>query len=254
MRLSVIMPGRKEPFMQRTIDSFLRASDLGHDLEIIPVLDGPWIRGLAKDSRVKPIRIMPAQGMRAAINAGLAVASGDSVMKLDAHCSFASGFDRAMVESCQDGRLVIPRRYALDDATWEPIKTNLPRDYHYLLYPANGQMTIHNWETHVNPGMVMDDTMTFQGSCWVANREQFMQRVGFLDDREETYGSFAAEQLEVGLKYWLGGGEVKVNKATWYAHLWKMPRHYATGQYEKKLSWRENWRWAARQGMVPPLG
>ena len=50
----------------------------------------------------------------------------------------------------------------------------------------------------------------------------------------------------MGLKYWLGGGEVKVNKKTWYAHLWKMPRHYATGGYEKKLPWRENWCWAAK--------
>ena len=244
MRLSVIMPGRKEPFMQRTIDSFLQASELGYDLEIIPVLDGPYIKNLTNDLRVKPIRMSPAQGMRAAINAGLDIATGDYVMKVDAHCCFAPGFDGAMMASCRDNWLVIPRRYALDDVRWEPNKVDNPRDYHYLLYPANGQMTVHHWERQDDPEI--DDVMTFQGSCWIANRAEFMQRVGFLDDDPETYGSFAAEQLEVGLKYWLGGGAVKVNKKTWYAHLWKMPRHYASGRFEKKQYWRENWCWATR--------
>ena len=232
--------------MQRTINSFLQASELGGDVEILPVLDGPWIKNPIDDSRVWPIRLKPARGMRAAINAGLSEASGDYIMKVDAHCAFAPGFDRIMLENCQDDQLVIPRRYALDDILWAPDKVDSPRDYHYLLYPANGQMTIHHWERQGDPELEIDDTMTFQGSCWIANRREFMRRVGFLDDREGTYGSFAAEQLEVGLKYWLGGGEVKVNKKAWYAHLWKMPRHYATGGYEKKLPWRENWCWAAR--------
>ena len=258
MRLSVIMPGRKEPYMQRTIDSFLEASRLANDVEIIAVLDGPWITGLTHDSRVKQVMLKEPQGMRGAINAGLSYATGDYILKVDAHCAFAPGFDKTMIEACQDDWLMIPRRYSLNDALWGPQKINDPRDYHYLLYPAAGQMTPHNWGCQHKPWI--DDTMTYQGSCWMANREQFMKRVGYLDDRVTTYGTFVAEQLEVGLKYWLGGGEVKVNKKTWYAHLWKMPRHYITGEFEIKSSWKANWQWATRHwindeepGMVRPF-
>jgi hypothetical protein len=152
-----------------------------------------------------------------------------------------------MVENCKDDWLVIPRRYSLDDINWTSYKEKWPRDYHYLLYPfPNVIMTPHNMKMKGREKYEIDDTMSFQGSCWLANREQFMTRIGFLDDRPETYGSFAAEQLEVGLKYWLGGGSVKVNKKTWYAHLWKMPRHYASGEFTKKNRFSRGWAWAAK--------
>ena len=38
---------------------------------------------------------------------------------------------------------------------------------------------------------------------------------------EEGYGGFIQEPQEIGLKTWLGGGRVVVNKKTWYAHLHK---------------------------------
>jgi glycosyltransferase involved in cell wall biosynthesis len=250
MRLSVIMPARKELFMQKTIDAFLGSSELGYGVEILAVLDGPWMDEPTGDRRVKVIRLPEPLGMRGAINAGLAEASGDFVMKLDAHCAFDRGFDRKMVEVCAENWLVIPRRFSLDDISWTMSKRKPARDYHYLAFPMEKygySMTPQVWPKKFGPEI--DDTMSFQGSCWLANREYFMSHVGLLDDRKKTYGSFAAEQLEVGLKYWLGGGEVKVNKRTWYAHLWKMPRHYATGEFAKKSNFHRNWRWAARHWM-----
>ena len=250
MRLSVIIPAKKEPFLQKTIDSFLAASDLGCDVEVLAVLDGPWMKEPNSDKRVKVIRLPEPKGMRGAINAGLAEATGEFLMKLDAHCAFDQGFDKKMIESYSDDRLLIPRRYSLDDINWciKAHRMKWPHDYHYLTFPTPGYtlMTPQGYIRNDRPETI-DDTMTFQGSCWLANRETFMRRVGFLDDREETYGSFAAEQLEVGLKYWLGGGEVKVIKTTWYAHLWKMPRHYATGEFEAKLlRFKNNWVWSTK--------
>lgn len=52
---------------------------------------------------------------------------------------------------------------------------------------------------------------------------------------EIGYGSFSQEPQEIGLKTWLGGGEVKVNKKTWYAHLHKGKRYgrmYSISQRE----------------------
>jgi hypothetical protein len=38
---------------------------------------------------------------------------------------------------------------------------------------------------------------------------------------ELGYGTFSQEFQEIGNKTWLGGGAVKINKKTWYAHLHK---------------------------------
>lgn len=251
MKLSVIVPARKEPLLQRTIDSFLAASELGGEVEIIAALDGPYMDAPVGNGMVKCVRLGEPQGMRGAINAGLAIAKGDYVMKLDAHCSFGQGFDRIMLEAMEDDWLMIPRRFPLDDTVWKPTKIGWPRDYHYIHLQDRSSfgevMTPQRWPKR-NDDLEIDDTMTFQGSCWLAKRDVFMDVIGFLDDRRETYGQFAAEQFEVGLKYWLSGREVKVNKRTWYAHLWKMPRHYGSGEYEKKRhgSFKTNWYWATK--------
>ena len=244
MKLSVIIPAYKEPYIQKTIDSLLDVSELGGELEIIPVLDGPWMVGTIRpDFRVRTIQFTRNKGMRAAINAGLESAIGDFVLKVDAHCAFAQGFDRIIVENCEENWLMVPREYSLDENTWGIIKKRRFRDYHYLNFPGTGFMTPQT-DKVTNSKLEIDDTMAFQGSCWMANRNFFMENVGFLDDRPYLYGPFAADQLEMGLKYWLKGHSVKVNKKTWYAHLWKMPRHYFSGEYGKKPSLGANWAWA----------
>ena len=47
---------------------------------------------------------------------------------------------------------------------------------------------------------------------------------------EETYGIFWNEFQEIGLKCWLSGGEVKINKTTWYAH-WHKPSDVGRGYH-----------------------
>jgi hypothetical protein len=100
---------------------------------------------------------------------------------------------------------------------------------------------------------VIDDLMTFQGSCWFAHRKYFMHRVGFLDGREETYNGFAQEPIEIGMKYWLGGGKIKVIKKTWYAHLSKRKFHYAqrlfTRRYKKPKDVIATYNWVAKHWM-----
>jgi hypothetical protein len=49
--------------------------------------------------------------------------------------------------------------------------------------------------------------------------KKYRERLGDADI--EKYGNFIQEFQELGLKVWLGGGQVKVNKKTWYAHLHK---------------------------------
>jgi glycosyltransferase involved in cell wall biosynthesis len=208
MDISIIIPSYKEPYTDKTVDSIRHNAEL--TIEIIVVKDKP---------------------MRVAINEGLKQARGEFIMKCDAHCAFGKGFDRIMAEDCKDYWLMIPRRYSLDEKTWNRIKN--PVDYHYFSSPIKNNYGTALWcaEWHKKNDLLIDDTMTFQGSCWFANRQYFMSHVGYLDMR---YGGFPQEPLEIGMKYWLGGGEVKVNKKTWYAHLNKRAYHYDKGMFSRK--------------------
>ncbi len=211
--MSVIIPYYKEPYLDRTIAS-LKENAVG-DIEI-----------LAEDGSL---------GMRHAINEGLKKATGEYVMKVDAHCIFCPGYDN-MTKDCQENWMMIPSRYSIDETSWT--KSGTPRDYHYLSFPGvHNPMYGYSFQVAVwnhRNGPEIDDTMTHQGSFWMANRKYFMDHVGFLDDRPETYGPFAQEQAEEGLKYWLGGGEIKVNKKVWYAHLAKRSYHYNSGKFSQK--------------------
>jgi glycosyltransferase involved in cell wall biosynthesis len=239
MKCSVIIPSNQDPLLKNTINSVLEKS-FG-EVEVIVVLDG-ITESILEDPRVKVISLKENRGMRGAINAGLEVATGDFVMKSDSHCVFASGFDKTLSESCQDNWLMIPRRYSLEEATLDRNMGRPMYDYHYYSYPIEGSYGLdlcvipcrhHTQARKYDPKYVIDDTMIFQGSCWFANRKYFMDHVGLLDDRKETYGTFAGDQAEIGLKYWLNSGEIKVNKNTWYAHLIKVRHHYLNGTYTK---------------------
>lgn len=270
--LSVIIPTNKDPFAQKTIDSLLESAE--GEIEVIPVLDGfsPEIP-FKSDPRVKIVSLPEKRGMRGAINAGLAKAKGKFIMKCDCHCLFGPGYDKIMSQNCAEDWLMIPRRYSLDETNWKRDENRPIRDYHCLTFPTrvNGYgicLSNRDWlrraSERTDPKYDIDDTMAFQGSCWFANKKYFMKRVGFLDDRDETYGTFVDESQEIGLKYWLGGGANEVIKKTWYAHLSKQPRHYQAGIYSREFKADKNaarsrtwsakhWMNGEEPGMIHPL-
>jgi hypothetical protein len=68
---------------------------------------------------------------------------------------------------------------------------------------------------------------------------------------EEGYGSFAQESQEIGLKTWLGGGRLTINKKTWYAHLHK-GNHYGKMYHLSKAEnngQAEGANWSAKHWM-----
>jgi len=253
--LSVIIPARNEIYLTKMITDLLVKSQ--GETEIIVILDGYWGETPIDNPKVTYLHLGQAKGMRNAINLGISIAKGKYLMKSDAHCLFAPGYDVALTKDCAENWLVIPRRYSLHAAEWRPDKRMTVKDYHYLSFPrpsSYGCGTFpQEWRERTYrrlSGPEIDDTMTFQGSCWVANKKYFMKQVGFLDDRMETYSTFSGEPLEVGLKYWLGGGEVKVNKKTWYAHLFKNENYYRgrskDRKYKKDLKSVAGHTWAAK--------
>jgi glycosyltransferase involved in cell wall biosynthesis len=229
--VSIIIPSRNEMFLQHTITDLLKN---GSDIEIIAVLDGYWTNPpLIEDKRLIQLHRGTAMGMRAAINSAAAIAKGKFLMKCDAHCMFAEGYDEVLKANCDDNWVVIPRRYSLDAENWCIEKNGkLPRDYHYLCYPDpnkgedRGMHGVEWWarcRERSDPQYDIDDEMSSQGSCWFMTKYHFDNFLHGLS--EEGYGSFAQEFQEIGNKTWLGGGAVKINKKVWYAHLHKGKRY-----------------------------
>jgi hypothetical protein len=252
MSVSVIVPARNEPYLTRTIaDVFEKATG---EIEVIAVCDG-YDPPLPIDSRLVVIRHERAQGMRPSINEAAERATGDYLLKLDAHCLLAPGFDEALAADCDDDWVVTPARQGLDPVQWFPIGDLI--EAHYLTCPVNpnpkhAALRARHWRSRAETrrDVRLDDDMSFQGSCWFMSQKHW-RRLGGLSC--EGYGPFVQEPQEIGLKTWLGGGAVKINKRTWYAH-WKKtegqgyvlsPRQSREGLAYSTDYWMNN-RWSSR--------
>lgn len=139
MDLSILIPARNERWLGRTVEDVLAhrtrraevivVSDGGFpdppialpaDVRLlIPVQGGGHVEYHGQDVRgIKPAVI----GQRAGTNLAAAAARGRYVMKLDAHCSVAQGFDAALIAADEEiGRpdvTQIPAMYNLHAFNW----------------------------------------------------------------------------------------------------------------------------------------
>ena len=238
MKLSVIIPSYRDPLLIKTIDSLLLNSELGDQLEIIAVLDGYWATfELRGDPRVEYVHLGKNRGMRGAINAGVDVARGEFIMRLDEHCSFGKGYDKILTESCKENEIMTARRYFLDPVKWEVMQDKGYVDYEKLVI-QNVSDTVRKfsgkpWKERdeKRKDVMIDETEAQQGSMWIANREFFLKTVGELDT--EGYGSLIQDSVEVSMKYWKAGGKLLLNKNTWFAHKFRgFPRTHNNGSPE----------------------
>lgn len=225
--LSVIIPNRNSPFCTRTIQDIFEKAET--NIEVVVNIDENWPDPLAEDKRVTYIHPGSPRGMRWGINAAVALAKGKYIMKADDHCMFAKGFDKVLIENHhKDNWVQIPRRYSLDAENWKINKGRPHRDYMYIDFPKKGKRHddgmhgVEWWQRQrerTDPKYDIDDTPSMQGSCYFMSKNHFDN---FLHGMSEVgYGQFSQESQEIGFKTWLGGGAMKVNKKTWYAHLHK---------------------------------
>lgn len=228
--VSVFIPARNEIFLHKTIKDLL-AKARG-EIEIIAVLDGYWPPSdqLIDDPRVIYLHFGQSRGMRNAINSAVAIAKGEYLMKLDAHCMLDEGFDLKLIadrpeyekEIGNDNWIVIPRRLRLDAENWILQEVGKPPiDYEYLSSPVDAGIKGNKWDQRTRERMdvLIDETMSFQGSCWFMTKNHYVNRLGGMSP--VGYGQFVREAQEIGLKTFLSGGRVYTNKKTWYAHLHK---------------------------------
>lgn len=236
--LSVIIPSRNEQFLYKTTLDLLKKSK--GEIEIIVVLDGYWppSEQIVNDKRVIYLHKGVPEGMRRAINGGVAIAKGEYIMKIDGHCILDDGFDLKLISNCEDDWVVVPSRKRLDAENWGIQNLGKPDiDYMNLSYPDDpldrGGVGLHgrldnkkNADLNLRDDKIVD-LMSAQGSCYFM-KKQYFKDLELLD--HENYGPFGSEFQEVGLKCWLSGGRVIRNKNTWYAHLHK-GKKYGRGYF-----------------------
>src|SRR3990167_3717549 len=162
--LSVIIPSYKDPLLRKTVESLLENAE--GEIEIICVLDGYWCEPVA-DPRVKVLHLGKNRGMREAINAGVAMSSGEFIMRTDEHCMFGPGYDRILTRDCEENLIMIPRRFKLDTDKWE-VMDEAPNDYDKLIIDK-GHMKFSglNWKSRAEErkDIMIDETMASRGPC-----------------------------------------------------------------------------------------
>lgn len=225
--LSIIIPARRERFLNQTI--FDIQKKIRRNYEIIVTLDGGWAEPL---DGVRYIYNKKAKGMRTAINQAVAEARGKYIMKLDAHCMIDEGIDEKLKEIHHDNWVQIPRRKRYDPYKWELTDLESPDiDYMMLRNFKGHKDNEKNRDPELKKKMI-DDIDVFQGSCYFMTKDLF-NKLGLLDD--VNFGKMGSEALEITLKCKYAGGRVIVNKNTWYAHA-RLGAHYSGSTEEREKS------------------
>ncbi len=225
MKTSVIVPARNEQYLTQTVtDLFVQTAG---EIEVIAVIDGPTDTPIPPERKgLTVLYKSTAEGLRRAINDAAGIATGDYLMKVDAHTAVSPGFDAALAADCDGDWVAVSRYYALDPETWTRTDTP-PTDAFYLCCPWTNPRFFRfidcPWPSRnrERENEMISDTMGMQASLWFMHTRHFWECLCGLDER--MWGPWSCEQREITLKTWLGGGRVVVNKNVWNAHYQKTP-------------------------------
>lgn len=232
------------------------------DIEVVVVLDGaPADPPLPEDPRVIVLQHAEARGQRASINAAARLASGQYLMKLDAHCSLDQGFDVKLLGPYLSGELAqdvttIPRMYNLHVFDWvctacgartyqgpDPNKTHEggtgPRRCECGHAEYRRELVWQPRLSRRTDFARFDRNLHFQYWGGYERRPEargelaevlcfvgacFLMpaaRYWELEGCDEQHGSWGQQGVEVSCKSWLSGGRMVVNKRAWFAHLFR---------------------------------
>lgn len=230
-KVSIVIPSRGERFLVPTVQDLLAKAS--GDIEICVILDGYWETNLPADKRVRILHRGEAQGMRQGINAAVEMATGEYILKADAHTLWSVGFDEVLkADYHEDNWILIPRRYPLDPEKWgieDRTDNKYPIDYHALSEPfekhGDSVPGLHGFpwaaRREARKHIAIDKELASQGSAWFLSRKHW-DRIGPL--RSDLFGMFWFENQEMSLRTWLTGGAQMISKNTYFAHLFKGKR------------------------------
>jgi hypothetical protein len=270
--LSVIVPGRNEEFMSRTVQDVLEHS--GSDTEVIAVCDGWWPDPFIADHpRLQVIHFTEAVGQRAATNAGAALSRAKYIMKMDAHCGTDDKFDVKMMADMQPDWTMIPSMHRFHVFDWccsdcgersyqgsEPDKCEEcghEEFYkHFVWEPRtkfaatvawrfDSSMQFQYWRKYNRQEKVKEEaksgfieTMSCIGCCFMMDRERFWELGGM----DEGHGSWGQYGTELACKAWLSGGKMVTTMSTWVGHMFR------TGNFSK--NGRSTWPYPISQRQI----
>lgn len=247
MDLSILIPARNEMFLAQTVNDIL--ANIEADTEIIIICDGNWPEPPIVDNpRVTMVHHSKSIGQRAATNQAAKLSKAKFIMKVDAHCAFDKAFDAKIMKNFEYDWTVIPRMYNLHAFDWEcqschnrTYQGPKPTKCEECKEAAEFERTIV-WKPRRNcrsDFMRFDSELHFQywkefgkreeaqpkiaptmsllGACWILHRERYWDLGGM----DEAHGSWGQMGTELACKSWLSGGQLLVNKDTWFSHLFR---------------------------------
>lgn len=216
--ISAIIPSFKEPLLKPTVADILKNA-VG-EIEVICVLDGNWVTPEIDDPRIRLLHLGKVRGMRDAINAGVSIARGDILMRSDAHCSFAPGFDKVIADSIGDNEIMTATRYTLDPLKWE-LMDNPPVNFCKLAIKGDGEGRKFSAVPFKERDEKMRDVMIaetegMQGSVWWMKRSWWEKVI--VELQTGGYGPLIQDSHEMHFKTLQAGGRMVLNKNTWHSH------------------------------------
>lgn len=189
MKLSIVIPSRNEPYLQKTVEDIERNKRA--DTEVLVGED------------IVPI------GQRAMTNQLVRQAKGEYILKVDAHCSFGPGFDAIMLEEMDQTTILAPYLMPLNGDTWV---INHHKKTSRYCFDQNLVMQYDQENDEWTP-----ETMCLQGSAFMVHKATYWEwNLG-----DETLGSWGGQGPELGIKAFLNGGTCKTTKRTYYGHVFR---------------------------------
>jgi hypothetical protein len=252
MDLSILIPARNEQFLAKTIEDILE--HIAGDTEIIAVLDGyrpdpP----LVEHPRLRLVYYPDSIGQRAATNQAARLSDAKFIMKCDAHCSFANGFDVALMADCEYDWTLVPHMRNLHAFDWqcrgcgkrtyqgpepevcqecgatefEMVMVWKPRNHtrnYFMRFDSD--LHFQYWRAYKKRPEAkgeLVETMSLLGACWLMHRNRYWE-LGMLDERHGSWGQMGTE---IACKTWLSGGRLMCSKKTWFAHMFRTQKGFS---------------------------
>ena len=208
MKVSVIIPTINDPHLVRTINSIW--SNRVNDIEFIIVNDGGKLLDIAHCSvllkeidlgDIKVIQNSRQLGKRVSVNNAAAIAAGENLFIIDAHCSMTEGWDIKLSQSCGDKNIAYSIIRDMYPDTWE----YRPGDY--LHVRLNKEYTEKWWKRKIlKECQTEEESITFTGCAWMISKDRYWQLGGF----DESLGEFGWEGPEWSCKIWMGNDPGRV--------------------------------------------
>ena len=166
-KVSIIIPSKNERYLNSTIKDVLQKAK--EEIEIIVILDGYWEKQVIDN--VIYLHKGKSEGMRSAINSGVAIASGEYIMKIDAHCMLDEEFDIKLKQHHQDNWIQVPTRKRLNPSCWMIINDGRPDiDYMKLDEENRGRL----WNRPERNHIMIDDIIAFKAPAISSRRITLM--------------------------------------------------------------------------------